>query len=121
MKVNYTTFDGRMSVEVEGDGQKAIWEQLSDFQEVFDEKGCGKCGSQNLRFRVRTAMDAKKKTIKYYLRVCGDCNAKLNYGCHAEGGTIFPKRFEKDEETGKSSYIGKNGWVKFNKETNEEE
>ena len=42
MKVNYTTASGRVSVELNGDTQREIFEQLSTFQEVFDETVCGK-------------------------------------------------------------------------------
>ena len=49
MRVNYTTKSGRISVELDGDTQREIFSQLSNFQEVFDETVCGKCGSDDVR------------------------------------------------------------------------
>ena len=57
MKVNYTTKSGRVSVELNGDTQREIFEQLSSFQEVFDETVCGKCGGDDIRFVVRNVDD----------------------------------------------------------------
>ncbi len=48
MKVNYTTKNGRLSVELEADSQKALWAQLGAFQETFEESACGKCGSDDV-------------------------------------------------------------------------
>ena len=57
MKVNYQTKNGRLSVQLEGDSQKEIFEQISRFQEVFEETACGKSGSENIRFVVRYVDD----------------------------------------------------------------
>ena len=40
MKVNYTTSNKRISVEFEGDSQRDIFEQISKFQEVFEQSVC---------------------------------------------------------------------------------
>lgn len=111
MKVNYTTNNGRVSVEVEADTQKEIFKQLALFQEVFDESKCGKCKSENLRFVVRTVEDND-----YYELRCLDCGAKLAFGVNKTGGTLFPKR--KDDE---GNYKGVRGWVKWNHDTKREE
>lgn len=116
MEITYTTNDGRMTVKVDGEDQKSIVEQLSVFSEVFEEKECGKCKGHDLRFKVRKVVDGKK-THSYYERACGDCGAKLHYGQHSEGGTLFPKRYDTEAK----QPIGKNGWVKFNKDTGKEE
>ena len=57
MKVNYTTSNGRISVEIEGDTQVEIFQQLANFQEIFAETTCGKCESENIRFQVRNVDD----------------------------------------------------------------
>ena len=77
MKVNYQTKNGRLSVQLEGDSQKEIFEQISRFQEVFEETACGKCGSENIRFVVRNVDD----NLYYELR-CADCGARLSFGSH---------------------------------------
>ena len=57
MKVNYKTINGRLSVELEGDSQRDIFQEIARFQEVFEETVCGKCGSDNIRFVVRNVDD----------------------------------------------------------------
>ena len=75
MNVTYNTPNGRMSVEFQVDTQVDLFQQLAFFQEVFGEAGCGKCGSENLRFQVRNIEDNH-----YYELRCLDCGAKLAFG-----------------------------------------
>ena len=111
MKINYTTSNGRISVEVEGEDHKSLFENLATFQEVFDESKCGKCNSENLRFVTRKV----DGNIYYELR-CVDCGAKLAFGVHRDGNTLFPKRRDAD-----GNWRGNNGWVKWNKDKGVEE
>lgn len=110
MKVNYTSRNGRISVELEGDGQREIFEQISRFQEVFEEASCAKCGSDNVKFVVRNVDD----NMYYELR-CQDCGARLSFGSHKKGGGLFPKR--KDGDT----WLPDRGWVKWNPKTEKNE
>lgn len=112
MKMTYN--NGKFSVDLEGN-QKDVWSQLAVFQEIFEEK-CGKCGSENVRFVVRKAKDAKGKEYDYYELRCKDCGAKLAFGSLEDGSGLFPKR--KDEE---GNYKGEYGWCLWNKETQKEE
>jgi hypothetical protein len=84
-----------------------------DNTDVLKAENCGKCGSSNLAFVVRTDDDENK----YYEWRCLNkgCFAKLPFGCHKKGGGLFAKR--RDD----SGYRGSNGWVKFNKEKGVEE
>ena len=111
MKVSYNTPNGRMSVEFQVDTQVDLFQQLAFFQEVFGETGCGKCGSENLRFQVRNVEDNH-----YYELRCLDCGDKLAFGVMKQGGRLFPRR--KDKE---GTWLPDNGWVKWNKETQKEE
>ena len=106
MKYIYTTANGRLTVEFEADEQKAAWKQLAIFQEVFTETKCGVCGSENLRFVTRTV----DKNDFYELH-CIDCGAKLAFGQHKTGGTLFPKRKDEDDKL-----MPNNGWFKWNGE-----
>jgi hypothetical protein len=117
MKVNYTTANGRLSVELEAEGHSSLWKQLAAFQEVFEETACGKCKSENLKFVVRTAKDSSgKKEYTYHELHCKDCRAKLHFGVIDDGkGSLFPKR----KQDGK--WVGSSGWVLYNKETQKEE
>jgi ribosomal protein L40E len=106
MKLNYKTGNGKISVEFEGDSQKDLFGQIAAFQEVFEETKCGKCGSENLRFVVRTVDEND-----YYELRCMDCGAKLAFGVNKKGGGLFPKRKDAD-----GKYLADKGWQKWNAE-----
>jgi len=110
MKVTYVTENGRLTVEMDVDTQCSLVQELSRFQEVFEETKCGKCGSENLRWVVRTVDDNQ-----YYELRCRDCGAKLAFGSHKVGGGLFPKR--KDGDT----WLPDNGWMKWNPKTEQNE
>jgi DNA-directed RNA polymerase subunit RPC12/RpoP len=109
MKTSYTS--GKLTVEFDTTTAVELFEQLGVFQEVFGETKCGKCGSENLRFVVRT--DAEEN--KYYELRCVDCGARLSFGCHKKGGGLFPKR--KDAE---GNWKPDNGWCKWDKASGKE-
>ena len=109
MKANYTS--GKISVEIEFETQIELFQKLSNFQEIFEETTCGKCGSENIKYQVRNVDD----NLYYELR-CTDCGAKLAFGVMKKGGRLFPKR--KDKE---GNWLPDNGWVKWNSKTQKEE
>tara|TARA_R110002110_G_scaffold140581_2_gene327975 strand:+ start:913 stop:1242 length:330 start_codon:yes stop_codon:yes gene_type:complete len=109
MKVIYTS--GKISIEIEADTQVELFQQLANFQEIFSESSCGKCGNDNVRFQVRNVDDNL-----YYEARCPSCGAKLAFGVMKKGGRLFPKR--KDKEGG---WLPDGGWVKWNPETQKEE
>lgn len=117
MQVSYTTGNGRLTVILEGSTQVEIFEQLAQFQEVFENTTCTKGGksSDEIKFVVRKTTDEKgKKEYKYYELHCTAKDkdlggAKLAFGLHQEGGTLFPKK--KDED---GNWLPDNGWVKWN-------
>tara|TARA_Y100001970_G_scaffold78406_2_gene99831 strand:+ start:5006 stop:5335 length:330 start_codon:yes stop_codon:yes gene_type:complete len=109
MKATYTS--GKISVEIEFETQIELFQKLSNFQEIFEETTCGKCGSDNIKFQVRNVDD----NLYYELR-CSDCGAKLAFGVMKKGGRLFPKR--KDKE---GNWLPDNGWVKWNSKTQKEE
>jgi hypothetical protein len=119
MELTYRTRDGRFEFKVEGKEQTDLFEQLAQFMEVFENTTCTRKGktSDNTRFLVRE--DDEKN--KYYEIVCQDQdpelrNAKLAFGCHKKGGTLFPKRKDKD-----GKWLPNNGWVIFGKDIKTEE
>ena len=81
MKVTYTTNNKRISAEIEGDSHRDIFAEISKFQEVFEQGVCGKCGSENIKFVVRTVDDNQ-----YYELRCADCGARLSFGAMKKGG-----------------------------------
>jgi len=111
MKLLYTTRDGRMQFELEGKTQTDLFEQLSQVQEVFENGVCRRKGkeSDNVRYRVRE----DKEENKYYELVCIDTdpvlrNAKLSFGQHKKGGTLYPHRKDKENK-----WLPDNGWVVY--------
>lgn len=114
MIIKYLTANRRITVELEVDSARNAWRELSQFQEVFEETKCGKCGCEDLRFTIRKASKGNKEYEYHELR-CTKCRAKLAYGILEDGQGLFPKR--KDE----NGYKPNNGWVKWNPETNQEE
>ena len=107
MKLNYTTANKRITAEFEADTHRELFTQISKFQEVFEETKCGKCGSENLRFVVRTVDDNE-----YYELRCMDCGAKLAFGSMKKGGGLFPKRKDAD-----GNWLPDGGWQKWNPKT----
>tara|TARA_S200002703_G_scaffold20667_5_gene17031 strand:- start:18403 stop:18735 length:333 start_codon:yes stop_codon:yes gene_type:complete len=105
MKVLFKPSD-KLTFEIEGAGQKEIFKGLAMVQEVFSEAKCGVCGSENIKFVVRTV-----EGNDYYELRCMDCGAALSFGQHKKGDTLFPKR--KDE---KGNWLENGGWHKWNKD-----
>ena len=105
MKVTYTT-PNRLSVELEGNTQVELFKQLADFQEVFDQNGCGKCQKKNLKFVVRNVEDND-----FYEVACTHCGCRLSFGQHKKGGSLFPKN--RDDKGG---WLPNRGWGKWDNE-----
>jgi hypothetical protein len=101
MKLHYKIND-KLSVEIEGSGQKEIFKELAVLQEVFGENKCGLCGNNTIRFMSRNVDDND-----YYELRC-DCGGILAFGQHKKGGTLFPKR--KDDQ---GNYLPNKGWHKW--------
>ena len=104
MKVLFKPSD-KLTFEIEGAGQKEIFKGLAMVQEVFSEAKCGVCGSENIKFVVRTV-----EGNDYYELRCMGCGDALSFGQHKKGGTLFPKR--KDEN---GNWLENGGWHKWQK------
>jgi hypothetical protein len=98
-------------IEIEERNQKDVFKALAEAQEVFGEKCCDKCKSNDIKFVVRENKDEDK----FYELVCQKCGARLSFGCHKKGDTLFPKRREEGED-GKTKWLNNKGWLKWNKE-----
>lgn len=100
MKAHYRAFNGRLLIEVEGATIKDLFEQIGPVAEVLDgDDACGKCASPHIYPRARVA-----DGFTFYELVCSDCGAKLSFGQHKEGGTLWAKRT--DEHGNKMDYRG---------------
>jgi hypothetical protein len=103
MKVTYQITDN-CRVELDGRDQRSIFEELASLSEVFGENQCGKCKSNDIRYRVRT----NKDNDKFYELVCTSCGATMSYGCHKTGGSLFPHKKDSD-----GKYLPNKGWEKW--------
>jgi hypothetical protein len=110
MKVRYTA--GRLSTEFEGD-QVQVFGAIAAFQEIFEETTCGKCAGDSLRYAVR-----ENDGNKYHELHCKNpqCRAKLAFGQHKTGDTLFPKRRAgRNDPTGiaDGDYLPDRGWLRW--------
>jgi len=107
------TFGNEIKVEVEGGTQIELFENIATAQEIFGITECGACHSKEIRFVVRKVTKQEKnktKEYRYHELHCQKCRARLAFGLHQEGSTMFPKR---KDETG--NYLPNNGWSKYEK------
>lgn len=121
-----TKVNSKTTVVAEGETPLDVFTTLATLQELFGEEKCGKCGCENLTYRVRTVGEGKK-TYTYPELVCQnwECRAKLSYG-QMENGGLFPVRYVREDGEnvkvdGKNVVKGSWGWVKFNRDTGKEE
>jgi len=103
MKFHYHVPGGKLSVEFDAGTNKEAFKQLANLEEVFNESCCGKCKGDSIRFVVRHV-----EGNDFFELHCQNhkCRAKLAFGQHKTGGTLFPKRKGEGEE-----YLPDNGWV----------
>jgi hypothetical protein len=85
--------------------EKEVFEKISVIQEVFGQEKCGLCESRNIKYVVREAEDNKFFEVQ-----CQEfsCRAKMAFGQHKKGNTLFPRR-----KDGDGNYIPNNGWEKW--------
>lgn len=104
MKAHYRIKGNRITFEVEGGTQKELFKEIAQLEDVFgaDDK-CGKCESDKIRFNVR-----KPGSNEYYELTCTNCHARLQFGQHKQGETLYPKlRDENGEE------LSHRGWSHY--------
>ena len=97
-----------LTIEVEADSQRSMFEELAKICDVFGQANCGRCGKSRTKFVVRTDKDENK----YYSMDCLDCSARLSFGCHKKGEGLFVKRKDKEDK-----WIKNQGWQRWNSET----
>ena len=102
MEATYKAFGGRLLVKVTGENVKSLIEQIGSVAEVLDaDQICGCCGSEAIYPRVRTA-----KKYTYYELNCSACGARLSFGQHQEGETLFAKRDDHRDTRGWYKFVG---------------
>ena len=75
----YKKFNESTEVRVDGDTPAGIFEDIARLEEVFAERDCGKCKSQNIRHVVRMAQDKYKYyELRFYSNAHHFCYFRLN-------------------------------------------
>lgn len=113
-----------LTIEVEGDKEPLLFDNIARVQQIFAVPCCGKCRSKNFKFVSRLA----GKKAKYIELVCSNskCRAKLQYS-QSDKGEIYPKltwdslsekqkEFRKDEKEHADQhggYLPNNGWFVY--------
>lgn len=124
MQVSYTTADGRMTVTVEGRDQTSVFQQIANFQEIFETPTKNvvingtQVDSKDFRFQVRKNKDGDEFYEIVYAGSDRDLRGyKFELGCTKDPkGGLFPKR--KDKE---GNWIENNGWTKWQGEKTDTE
>ena len=87
----YKAFGGRLLVKFEAEAPTDIFTKMGAIATVLDaDQVCGKCGS-DIIFPVARTVTGNNV---YYELQCGNsrCGARLSFGQHKTGGTLFAKR-----------------------------
>jgi len=103
MKVQYKV-NPQTIIEQEVGNQKDAFQFLAEVNEVFGESQCGKCDSTDLKFVTREAAKGTQ-VFRFYEVHCKKCFARLQYGQHSTGETLFPKRQDEDK-----NWLPNRGW-----------
>lgn len=104
-------------IEIDAETPKELFQGLAATVEVFNEKACGLCKSEDIVPVWRTVTQGKK-VFEYPEYHCQNprCRARLAIGCNMEGGGLFPQRKldakgKPDRENGKHG--SHNGWTTY--------
>jgi len=104
VKAHYRTMNGRLTFEVEGDSEKALFKAIAQLQEIFEcDDSCGCCNSPAIHFSVRT-IDGND----YYGLLCASCGGELSLGQHKNNRTLFAKRLDE-----KGAARPNRGWKRY--------
>jgi hypothetical protein len=91
-------------VEAEGDTVLALFESLSQLEEVFRPGPCGLCAGTQVRFRTREV-----NGNKFHEAVCCACGAAFSFGMKKQpAGVLFPQR-----KNGDGALKPNGGWIKW--------
>lgn len=95
--------NSKLVVELNVENQQDLFESIYRTQEIFSIDKCGKCGSTDIKYIVRTIDDNK-----FFELQCPKCKAKLTFGCAKRGGGLFPHK--KDQN---NNWLPNNGWTVY--------
>lgn len=106
MKAHYKTRDGRITFEVSGETTKDVFREIAKVQSTFEaDWACGLCQSANIKFQTRVTGDESE-----WFELQCECGARLQFGQHKKGGSLYVKRERNDPHR---------GWAKWDRSSNE--
>lgn len=109
MEAHYRAFNGKLVIKVTGETIKDLFEQIGPVAEVLDgDDCCGACGDLRIYPRAREAKKKDGKMVTYYELVCSSCGAKLSFGQHSSGGTLWAKRTDEH-----GNILDHRGWIVY--------
>ena len=114
LEVTYKTRNGRMAIKASGNTPKEVFGNMASLVEVLDAADvCGKCQDAGIVPRVRTI-----DKDSYYELACTNpkCRATLSFGQTREGGLLFAKRKDKDD-----NWLPNDGWTVYRKPNSNDE
>lgn len=111
-------------IELEAGKQKDLFKMMASAQEVFGDKCCGLCKSEQIypAWRTATKIDGRKVEVFDFPEMrCSGCGAKLTFGTiNDDTGTLFPQRrlLPNGKPPGKADgdqakYGDHNGWTRW--------
>lgn len=114
-KCSYSPVNG-LGFTLEG-GAKEIFKQISEIDETFGVKACGKCGGEDLRYVTREV----DGNCFYEMRCTAKgCGYRLAFSQGKDQRSIFPRlRYHKqhplvkEKKVSIGDWIPSNGWEKF--------
>lgn len=113
---------GARLIQVEGETQADLFEQMAQAYEVFGETCCGLCGTTNIRPVLRVV--DKYRFYEYQCEEQG-CRAKLTFGQSQDvKGALFPKRklLDNGKPDLKEGHYGEHrGWTRYRGDNQQDE
>ena len=93
-----------ITIELEADKIKDLFEDVAHAQEVFGSLTCGGCNGVNVKLKVTGGKNKKGVPFKNYTAVCNDCHLILVFG-QKGADELWPKNKREDG--------GSFGWKTF--------
>ena len=93
----------KYDVEVEGNGQVEVFDELGVMIELLSNSRCGACDSGSVVPRTRESGEYKFREM-----FCQSCGCTLQFGQRRSDGSLFPKRNDKENKR-----LPNGGWSKY--------
>lgn len=110
----------KCEIRLEGDTNRDVFKKFAEMADVFAERKCALCQSEDITPRLRIATGDKGKKFEYLSWQCNNpkCRAQLNIGQYNDGGIggLFAKRrLDRDgNPDGENIDFGAhNGWTRY--------